>query len=187
MKLPEKLEESLYCGPERIFDNHKKINQILDYLKSKEDVLNKEEECETANSVSNEEADSILGKKESGHCMLCGWIAGSPKCCKCKPPQQDWEKEFDKYWGCMFEAGDYESLVKDIRFLLASKEASQKQDIIKMIEEMKKDAGPSPLSEFGLGAIGQDINLRSIGYMSKHDAIKDLNQALSDLKERINK
>jgi hypothetical protein len=38
-----------------------------------------------------------------------------------KPPLPSWEEKFEKkHWGAMFEDGDYNSLIADIRTLLAT-------------------------------------------------------------------
>lgn len=43
----------------------------------------------------------------------------------------EWEKEFNKYYGVMFECGDYEQLVEDIRALLKD----QRERIAEKIEK----------------------------------------------------
>lgn len=47
--------------------------------------------------------------------------------CKCTPtsaPVEGWEEEFEKkHWGAMFECGDYEKLLDDIRSIIAKERA----------------------------------------------------------------
>lgn len=60
-------------------------------------------------------------------------------CSKCKPEQlePEWEKDFNKYYGLMFEAGDYEQLVNDISSLLLKQKQKDYEEIERMIEGKK--------------------------------------------------
>lgn len=54
------------------------------------------------------------------------------KCKHCNPIQEnidDWEQELNKWYGLMFECGDYEALVDFIRNLLASSQDSFRRKV----------------------------------------------------------
>lgn len=50
---------------------------------------------------------------------------------------EDWEKELNKFYGCMFECGDYEALVNFIRQLLSSQKSFLLKKLLTMIKDMK--------------------------------------------------
>ena len=51
----------------------------------------------------------------------------------------NWEVEFEKkHWGAMFECGDYDALIDDIRSLLSQQEAKIKREFMEMVEGIKE-------------------------------------------------
>ena len=52
-----------------------------------------------------------------------------------KDTPEEWEERFNKYWGCMFECGDYEKLIDDIKQLLDEREREVLEEAKKIIDE----------------------------------------------------
>lgn len=77
----------------------------------------------------------------------------------------EWEKHFSKYWGAMFESGDFDALMIDIRDLLSS----QRQELLEKVKLEKKDY-PSTV----------DFSLQqwTLGYNEAIDDLEKLKESL---------
>lgn len=49
--------------------------------------------------------------------------------------KEEWEEGFNRYWGCMFECGDYEKLIGDIKNLLSERERKVLEHVLMEVKE----------------------------------------------------
>lgn len=126
----------------------------------------KKKDCKHYNSIGNITEEGWVGHK----CLDCGCVSVDYKL----KPNQEWEKEFDKKFEAYEEEGHFSTMISEnVRPLLKSfihdLLLAQKQKILEMCEEMKKEVSES--NDFG--EMWDEVG--ELGY----------NQALSDLRSKI--